>query len=252
MAKHKTEIIFGVHAVESVILNDPANVLELWVENNRHDKRIKQILESVTRLGVSIEPIKKKDLEKRCDSNKTQGVAVRYRGTASKSEDSLDDLLKKENVLLLVLDGIVDPHNLGACLRTADAAGVDAVIAPKDRAVGITSTVRKVACGAAESVPFIQVTNLARTLKQLRDEYVWVVGAAGEADDNIYDIKLEGKLAIVMGAEEKGMRRLTRENCDQLVKLPMSGQVESLNVSVATGICLFEAVRQRHALKSGK
>ena len=231
------------------MLNDPANVLEFWVENNRHDKRIKQLLDAVAKQGISIEHIKKKDLEKRCESNKTQGVAVRYRGVSAKSEQSLEALIQKENVFLLVLDGVLDPHNLGACLRTADAAGVDAVIAPKDRAVGITSTVRKVACGAAESVPFIQVTNLARTLKQLQDEYIWVVGAAGEADDSIYDTKLQGKIALVMGAEEKGMRRLTRENCDQLVKLPMSGQVESLNVSVATGVCLFEIVRQRHAVK---
>ena len=151
-------------------------------------------------------------------------------------------------MFLLVLDGVQDPHNLGACLRTADAAGVDAVIAPKDRAAGLTPTVRKVACGAAESVSFIQVTNLARILKQLKDADVWIVGTAGEADAELYDIDLKGKLAIVMGAEEKGMRRLTRENCDQLVKLPMAGQVESMNVSVTTGICLFEAVRQRRVV----
>jgi 23S rRNA (guanosine2251-2'-O)-methyltransferase len=245
MAKHKTEIIFGVHAVESVMRNDPVNILELWLEVNRHDKRIKSLQDEAKRLGLPVEYIKKKDLEKRCDSHKTQGVAIRYRGVATNPEQSLSALLKKDNVFLLVLDGVQDPHNLGACLRSADAAGVDAVIAAKDRAVGITSTVRKVACGAAETVPFIQVTNLSRTLKQLRDEYVWVIGAAGEAENSLYDIKLTGKLALVMGAEEKGLRRLTRENCDQLVKLPMAGQVESLNVSVATGVCLFEAVRQR-------
>jgi len=251
MTKNKIETIFGMHAVESVLRNDPANILQLWVEVNRHDKRITQLLDAVKKLGLPIEYIKKKDLENRCDSKKTQGIAVRYRASeSSKPGQSLYDLIKKDNVFLLVLDGIQDPHNLGACLRSADAAGVDAVIAPKDRAVGITSTVRKVACGAAESVPFIQVTNLARTLKELRDEFVWVVGAAGEAEASIYDTKLDGKLAIVMGAEESGMRRLTRENCDQLIKLPMAGQVESLNVSVATGICLFEAVRQRQAIKS--
>ncbi|MDH5473426.1 MAG: 23S rRNA (guanosine(2251)-2'-O)-methyltransferase RlmB, partial [Gammaproteobacteria bacterium] len=189
--------------------------------------------------------VKKTDLEKRCGSPKTQGIAGRYRSLTADSENSLDQLLLKDNLLLLILDGIQDPHNLGACLRSADAAGVDAVIAPKDRATGLTPTVRKVACGAAESVPFIQVTNLARTLKQLKDAEVWIIGAAGEADTVIYDANLTGKLAIVMGAEEKGLRRLTRENCDLLVKLPMAGQVESLNVSVATGVCLFEAVRQR-------
>ena len=245
MAKNKIETIFGMHAVESVLHNDPANILELWVEVNRNDKRIKQLVDEVKKLGLPIEYIKKKDLENRCDSHKTQGIAARYRGSSSNSGLSLTDLIKKENVFLLVLDGVQDPHNLGACLRSAEAAGVDAVIVPKDRAVGITPVVRKVACGAAETVPFIQVTNLARTLKELRDEFVWVVGAAGEAESSLYDVKLNGKLALVMGAEEKGMRRLTRENCDQLVKLPMAGQVESLNVSVATGVCLFEAVRQR-------
>ncbi|MDH5735290.1 MAG: 23S rRNA (guanosine(2251)-2'-O)-methyltransferase RlmB, partial [Gammaproteobacteria bacterium] len=245
MSKNKTEIIFGFHAIESAINNDPANLLAIWVDPHRHDKRIKDLLAQVEKQGISIEYVKKTDLEKRCGSPKTQGIAGRYRSLTADSEKSLDQLLLKDNLLLLILDGIQDPHNLGACLRSADAAGVDAVIAPKDRASGLTPTVRKVACGAAESVPFIQVTNLARTLKQLKDAEVWIIGAAGEADTVIYDANLTGKLAIVMGAEEKGLRRLTRENCDLLVKLPMAGQVESLNVSVATGVCLFEAVRQR-------
>lgn len=245
MAKNKTEIIYGFHAVESALKNDPANMLECWVDPHRHDKRIKQIVSQVEKQGISIEYVKKNDLEKRCNSHKTQGIAARYRSLAAAPETSLDQLLSKDQLLLLVLDGVQDPHNLGACLRTADAAGVDAVIAPKDRAAGLTPTARKVACGAAESVPFIQVTNLARTLKQIKDADVWIIGTAGEADAGLYDVDLKGKLAIVMGAEEKGMRRLTRENCDQLVKLPMAGQVESLNVSVATGVCLFEVVRQR-------
>lgn len=245
MAKHKTEIIFGFHAVESALKNDPANILQLLVEANRHDKRIKSLLHTAESQGIAIETLKKTDLEKRCGSRKTQGVAVLYRGQSAAPQVSLEKLLQKDNVFLLVLDGIQDPHNLGACLRSADAAGVDGVIAPKDRAVGITPVVRKVACGAAESVPFIQVTNLARSLKQMQDAGVWIAGAAGEADELIYQVDLKGKLALVMGAEEKGLRRLTRENCDLLVKLPMAGQVESLNVSVATGICLFEAVRQR-------
>ena len=249
MSKNKTEIIFGFHAVESVIKNDPVNLLELWVDPHRHDKRIKELLSQVEKQGVSIEYVKKADLEKRCGSQRTQGIAARYRSLKAPLQ-SLDDLLAKDNVFLLVLDGIQDPHNLGACLRTADAAGVDAVIAPKDRAASITPTVRKVASGAAESIPFIQVTNLARTLKQLKDADVWIVGTAGEAEAEIYDVDLKGKLAIIMGAEEKGMRRLTRENCDQLIKLPMAGQVESLNVSVATGVCLFEAVRQRRLVSS--
>ena len=245
MSNNKIETIFGMHAVESILLNDPANILEVWLEMNRTDKRMMQLVSQFNRLGVSIQYIKKKDLENRCDSKKTQGVALRYRASSKKTGQSLYDLMKKDNAFFLILDGVQDPHNLGACLRSAEAAGVDAVIAPKDRAVGITSTVRKVACGAAEAVPFIQVTNLARTLKEMRDEFVWVVGAAGEAESTIYQTKLVGKLAIVMGAEESGLRRLTRESCDQLIKLPMAGQIESLNVSVATGICLFEAVRQR-------
>ena len=245
MSKHKTELIYGFHAVESALKNDPSNILQLHVEQNRHDKRINQIIHWAESQGIAVELLKKTDLEKRCHSRKTQGIAASYKAVAAQSSHSLDDILQRDNVFLLILDGIQDPHNLGACLRTADAAGVDAVIAPKDRAAGLTPTVRKVACGAAESVPFIQVTNLARTLKQLRDENVWIVGTAGEADAMIYEADLKGRLAIVMGAEEKGMRRLTRENCDQLIKLPMQGQVESLNVSVATGISLFEAVRQR-------
>lgn len=244
MNKRKVDIIFGFHAVESIIKNDPANILQLLAEKKRHDKRLMSLISYAESQGISVEYLSAQDLEKQCHSRKTQGIAARYK-TSSTPDVSLEKLLEKENTFLLILDGVQDPHNLGACLRTADAAGVDAVIAPKDRAVGLTPAVRKVACGAAEAIPFIQVTNLARTLKQLKDAGVWIVGTAGEASDVVYDVDLKGKLAIVMGAEEKGMRRLTRENCDVLVKLPMQGQVESVNVSVATGICLYEAVRQR-------
>ena len=161
-------------------------------------------------------------------------------------EADLDAVLNKQSEpFLLVLDGVTDPHNIGACLRTADAAGVHAVIVPKDKSAGLTATARKVACGAAESVPLIQVTNLSRTLKHLQDKGVWVIGTAGEAEQLIYQVDLKGPTALVMGAEGKGMRRLTREHCDQLVKLPMAGAVSSLNVSVATGVCLYEIVRQR-------
>ncbi len=245
-----SEIIFGFHSVESVIRNDPVNILQLMVEKNRHDKRINQLINYAESQGISIEYLKKTDLQKQADSHKTQGVAIRYKSSAKIQGSSLEDIMQKENVFLLILDGVTDPHNLGACLRTADAAGVDAVIVPKDRAAGLTPTARKVACGAAESMAFFQVTNLARTLKQLNENDIWVVGTAGEAENNLYDISLTGKLALIMGAEEKGMRRLTREGCDQLVKMPMLGQVESLNVSVATGVCLFEAVRQRALTQS--
>ena len=245
MKSAKSEIIFGFHSVESIIRNDPVNILQLYVEKNRNDKRMTQLVSHAEAQGISVEYLKKTDLEKLAESKKTQGVAVRYKASEKLVTQSLEDLLKKPDVFLLVLDGVTDPHNLGACMRTADAAGVDAVIVPKDRAVGLTPVVRKVACGAAETIPFIQVTNLARCMKQLSDNEVWIVGTAGETELSLYDANLGGKLAIVMGAEEKGMRRLTRENCDQLVKLPMAGQVESLNVSVATGISLFEVVRQR-------
>lgn len=245
MKSAQPEIIFGFHSVEAIMRNDPANILQLLVEKNRRDKRMHQLVQFAESQGISVEYLKKTDLQKQADSHKTQGVAVRYKTAIKPDASSLDDILLKENVLLLVLDGVTDPHNLGACLRTADAAGVDAVIVPKDRAASITPTVRKVACGAAESLAFFQVTNLARTLKQLKDNEIWVVGTAGEAENNLYDVSLNGKLALIMGAEEKGMRRLTRENCNQLVKLPMAGQVESLNVSVATGVCLFEVLRQR-------
>ncbi len=249
MSSPHSEIVFGFHSVESVMQNDPINILQLLVEKNRHDKRINQLIQFAESQGISIEYLKKTDLQKQAESHKTQGVAVRYKASAKIEGRSLEDLMQKDNALFLVLDGVTDPHNLGACLRTADAAGVDAVIVPKDRAAGITPVTRKVACGAAETMAFFQVTNLARTLKQLNDHDVWIVGTAGEAENDIYDVQLIGKLALVMGAEEKGLRRLTREHCDQLIKLPMVGQVESLNVSVATGVCLFEVVRQRNQVK---
>lgn len=245
MTSNKSEIIFGFHSVESIIRNDPVNILQLLVEKNRSDKRMTQLVSHAESQGISVEYLKKTDLEKIAGSKKTQGVAARYKSSDKVNDKSLEQILQQERVLLLVLDGVTDPHNLGACLRTADAAGVDAVIVPKDRAAGLTPVARKVACGAAETIPFFQITNLARTLKQLKDEAIWIVGTAGEAEQYLYDIELPSKLAIVMGAEEKGMRRLTRENCDQLIKLPMAGQVESLNVSVATGVCLYEVVRQR-------
>lgn len=247
MSRQSSEIIYGMHAVESTLRNDPVNVFQLLLEKGRHDRRIQQLIELAQQQGIAVEPMRKPELDKLCQQQRHQGVAIRYKAGASASRYSLDDILARDQVLILVLDGVQDPHNLGACLRTADAAGADAVIVPKDRAAGITPVVRKVACGAAETVAFFQVTNLARALEELQQANVWIIGAAGEAEQDIYDQDLKGRIALVMGAEEKGMRRLTREKCDHLVKLPMAGQVESLNVSVATGICLYEAVRQRRS-----
>ena len=185
-------------------------------------------------------------LDDKAGSSQHQGIVARVKAVKPLTEKDLDELLDKTAVpFLLILDGVTDPHNLGACLRNADAAGVHAVIVPKDNSVGLTSTVSKVACGAAETIPLFQVTNLARTMRHLQDKGVWIVGTAGEAEGNVYQADLKGPLAIAMGAEDKGLRRLSREGCDSLVSIPMSGSVSSLNVSVATGVCLFEAVRQR-------
>lgn len=240
------ERIFGVHAVSSLLEAAPERIVRLYVLDGRDDHKLQALLRRAEALDVSISRRDRKALDQLTDGAVHQGVVAECKPAPQLREDDLETLLDRLDApLLLVLDGITDPHNLGACLRTADAAGVHAVIAPKDRSAALNPTVRKVACGAAERVPFITVTNLARTLRMLKDRNVWVVGTAGEASDSIYQTKLNGPLALVMGAEGEGMRRLTREHCDQLVHIPMFGTVSSLNVSVATGVCLFEAVRQR-------
>ncbi len=248
------ELVFGIHAVAALLDRNPERVSELFVLDGRVDKRMQSLLSQAERAGKRAERTSRQKLDQLVQGNH-QGVVARVSYQASEvhaqwSEADLEGLIERaDKPLLLVLDGVTDPHNLGACLRSADAAGVTAVIVPKDNAASITPVVRKVACGAAEVVPFIQVTNLARTLKQLQDARVWIVGTTGEADESLYQQDLKGPIAIVMGAEGAGMRRLTKEHCDFLVKLPMAGSVSSLNVSVATGICLFEAVRQRQAGK---
>lgn len=243
-----TELLYGLHAVSAALRYEPASIEALWVEQQRRDPRMQELLDLAQQHGITVQFCSKDALERLCPNVRHQGVVARQRLSVRQfHERDVMDLIANagENPLLLVLDGVQDPHNLGACLRSADAAGVCAVLAPTDRAVGLNATVRKVACGAAESVPFIQVTNLARTLRQLKEQGVWLVGAAGEAERELYSLDLRGPLAIIMGAEEKGLRRLTREECDELVRIPMRGQVESLNVSVATGVLLFEALRQR-------
>lgn len=244
------ELIYGIHAVKAVLEADPARFIEVYVLKGRTDDRMQPVLDTLRQYGITIQEMGRKALDDKAKGASHQGLIAKVKAGKQYTEQDLDDLLAgKENPLLLVLDGVTDPHNLGACLRNADAAGVCAVIVPKDRSAQLNGTARKVAVGAAETVPLVRVTNLARTMRYLQERHVWFVGTAGEATHDIYQSKLTGPLAIVMGAEGDGMRRLTRETCDELISIPMAGSVSSLNVSVATGICLFEAVRQRQ-LKS--
>ncbi|QSX29521.1 23S rRNA (guanosine(2251)-2'-O)-methyltransferase RlmB [Shewanella cyperi] len=244
----KQELVFGIHAVESLLKHAPERVLEMWLLSGRQDERIVPLLDIAQTWGVKPQAASRKTLDDKAESPQHQGIIVRVRPAKVLTENDLEALLDKtEMPFLLILDGVTDPHNLGACLRNADAAGVHGVIVPKDNSTGLTPTVSKVACGAAETVPLFQVTNLARTMKRLQERGVWIAGAAGEADSDLFKADLKGALAIAMGAEGKGLRRLTRECCDSLISIPMAGSVSSLNVSVATGICLFEVVRQRLA-----
>jgi 23S rRNA (guanosine2251-2'-O)-methyltransferase len=222
-------------------------VVEVWLERKRHDRRLVELADLAREGGVRIRQVETEDLARVTPGLNHQGVLAWVKVPASRGEADLDALLDRLDrpPFLLVLDEVQDPHNLGACLRTADAAGVQAVIAPKDNAAGLTPTVAKVASGAAWTVPYIQVTNLARTLDVLKVRGIWLVGLAGEAQTDLYSLDLQGPLALVLGSEGRGLRRLTRERCDFLARLPMLGSVESLNVSVATGICLYEALRHR-------
>jgi 23S rRNA (guanosine2251-2'-O)-methyltransferase len=242
------QLIVGIHAVRAALKHGAQRIDHLWYDAARRDRRLRQLLEEARSAGIRPQPSDRAALDRMTGGANHQGVVAHGEMPASLGEAALDELLGRLEVppLLLVLDGVTDPHNLGACLRSADGAGVHAVIAPRDRAGGLTPVVCKVASGAAEVVPFVQVTNLARTLRYLQETHrVFVVGATGEADRVLFEADLTGPLALVMGAEGEGLRRLTRDTCDLLVRLPMAGQVDSLNVAVATGICLYEAVRQR-------
>lgn len=242
-------MIHGLHAVAAALKYEPEQVTELWMEYRRHDARIQALVDEAANRGVSVRRADRAELDRLSGGARHQGIVARLRvRQRTYCETDLPVLLAavSEPALLLVLDGVQDPHNLGACLRSAAAAGVRAVIAPADRAAGLNATVRKVACGAAEIVPFVPVTNLARALRGLREQGVWIVGAAGEAEHTLHEVDFTPPTAIVLGAEEKGLRRLTREACDRLARIPMAdGGVESLNVSVAAGVFLFEARRQR-------
>jgi 23S rRNA (guanosine2251-2'-O)-methyltransferase len=236
-------VVFGFHAVLARLRSDPKSVLEVYLDEARNDARARDLMAFCERSGTRLIRVPAKRLDGFHEGGRHQGVVARVE---LRTKDDLEEILNEaEKPLLLVLDGITDPHNLGACLRVANAAGAQAVIAPKDRAAGITPTVSKVASGAAEATPYLMVTNLARALEEIKQKNVWVVGADERAEKTLYEADLPDAIAWVLGAEGEGMRRLTRETCDLLVRVPMKGQVESLNVSVAAGICLFESVRRR-------
>ena len=241
--------LFGFHAVGVRIKTAPKSVFEVFYDVQRRDLRMSSFLDRARDSGIKLVESDGLRLAKMCGSHGHQGVVARVDALAQVT--SLDELLENleasgvKNPLLLVLDGVTDPHNLGACLRVADGAGAHAVIAPKDHAAGISAIVSKVASGAAETMPYFMVTNLARTLGELKERNIWCIGTSDDAEKTIYDVDLKGPVALVLGAEGEGMRQLTRKTCDQLVSIPMLGAVESLNVSVASGVCLYEALRQR-------
>ncbi len=244
----QTKVLFGFHAVSVRIKAAPDTVEEVYFDASRRDARMRQFIQRAKEAGIRLIEADGLRLSKLAGSHGHQGVAARVKPQAQAR--SLDDVLDQaegagQAPLVLVLDGVTDPHNLGACLRVADGAGVHAVVAPKDHAAGINATVAKVACGAAETVPYLMVTNLARTLRELKERNVWIIGTSDDASKTIYDVDLNGPVALVLGAEGDGMRQLTRKTCDELVSIPMMGAVESLNVSVASGVCLYEALRQR-------
>ena len=251
-----SQVLFGFHAVGVRLKTAPRSIVEIYFEPTRRDARMRQFLDKVQEAGVRLIEADGMRLAKLCGGHGHQGVVARVQVLTQ--VHSLDELLEgleasqlalpieqRVNPLILVLDGVTDPHNLGACLRVADGAGAHAVFAPKDHAAGINATVAKVASGAAETVPYFMVTNLARTLTELKERNIWVIGTSDMATETLFQVDLKGPVALVLGAEGDGMRQLTAKTCDQLVRIPMMGAVESLNVSVASGVCLYEAVRQR-------
>lgn len=244
------QFVYGVHAVSALLANPHRVTKKLFISQDRVDKRLQDLLEQAMQAKVSIEKLTSQQMNQRFAQFTHQGVVASASALPDYNESHLLALLdaSKKPSLILILDGITDPHNLGACLRTADATGVDFVIIPKDKSASITPVVSKVACGAAESIPLVRVTNLVRSMDILKEQGVWIYGAAGEADCSIYQTDCKGTIALVMGAEGEGIRRLTREHCDGLFSLPMLGSVDSLNVSVATGVSLYEVLRQRKGI----
>ena len=250
-AQPAVHLAYGLHPVRVLLQRSPQRVRQLWLSTARESAaRLQEVRALAVEAGIAVRDADDQGLDRLAGGERHQGVVVELVPRAGDPETQLEEALETlagSPPLLLVLDGVTDPHNLGACLRSADAAGVAAVIVPRDRAAGLTPVVRKVAAGAAETVPLVQVVNLARTLRELKERGVWLVGTADDAPRTLYEVDFRGPTAIVLGSEGEGMRRLTREACDQLVSIPMGGAVESLNVSVATGVTLFEVVRQRRA-----
>lgn len=244
------DLVYGLHAIQAALSVEPTRVLEIWVSDERDDVRINEIIKAAEKHGIKPHKVAREELDEMAPDARHQGGIAKCKPLGNLGETDLINLLeqldKADKVpFLLILDCVQDPHNLGACMRSAEAAGAHAVIAPKDRSSALTSTALKVSSGAAERLPFIQVTNLARVLRDLQQYGVWIVGTSGDCDTSLFEADLKGPLAIVLGAEGRGIRRLTRENCDQVMYIPMQGGAESLNVSVAAGVCLFEASRQR-------
>ena len=244
-----SDLLIGIHAVDAALTHDAGNLVELYIESGSQNARVKELGERAREMGVKPHARDRAALDRMTGGARHQGVVARYKAPAPLPESALEGLAEKagRTALFLVLDGITDPHNFGACLRSAEAAGVTAVVVPKDRAVGVTPTVRRASAGAADRVPIVSATNLARALRHLKDAGVWLVGLAGDAPQSLYALDLQGPMAIVLGSEGEGLRRLTRQNCDFLACIPMRGDIDSLNVSVTAGIALFEALRQRPA-----
>jgi 23S rRNA (guanosine2251-2'-O)-methyltransferase len=242
-----TAKLFGLHSVQAALDYSPKKIHKAWVDCGRQDKRLVQAIDDLLALGINPEKVDRKRLDRLADGSNHQGIVIEVEMPGELSESDLKTAVENlsATALFLVLDNVQDPHNLGACLRTADATGIHGVIITKDNATGITPTVCKVASGAAETMPVYQVTNLSRTLRWLKGEGLWIMGAAGETAQTVYKTDFTVPMALVVGTEGKGLRRLTKEQCDVLVSVPMLGQVESLNLSVATGVLLYEAVRQR-------
>ncbi|HET8807125.1 MAG TPA: 23S rRNA (guanosine(2251)-2'-O)-methyltransferase RlmB [Methylophaga sp.] len=240
-------MLFGLHAVQAALEAPVSRVAEIWLADERHDGRVNTVISAAQNQGIVTHKISRKELDLMVPEGRHQGCVAKVTPLEPLSETDLDLLLDNlnETPFLLILDGVQDPHNLGACLRSAEAAGAHAVIAPKDRASSLTTTAIKISSGSAERVPFVQVTNLARVLRELQERGIWLVGTSGDSETSLYQADLTGPLGIILGAEGKGIRRLTRDHCDAVVYIPMQGQAESLNVSVAAGVCLFEAFRQR-------